>query len=281
MTTSTTLVTGARGGIGASLLRRLHSLGHDVRAASRAPEQLDVPAGVPVAGLDLADPATFGPALAGVGDVFLYAEPAAIDELLAAAIAAGVRRVVLLSSDSVTLPGGERNALARHHLLVERALLASGLPSVLLRPGAFAGNALAWATPIRTGQPVEQAYPDARTDPIHSEDIVDVAELAITTDTLDGQAISLGGPELLSFRDQVRILAELLDAPVELVELTRERAIEQMARHMPAPFVEALLDYWSQGTAEPAGAPHSVETITGRPGRTFRLWAEENLAAFR
>ncbi|MGI8817467.1 MAG: hypothetical protein ACR2G2_19885 [Pseudonocardia sp.] len=94
------------------------------------------------------------------------------------------------------------------------------------------------------------------------------------------RSVSLGGPELLSFRDQVRTLAHLLGREIELRELSRERAAEQMARYLPAPFVEALLNYWSQGPTEPAKVQHSVERITGRSGRTFRRWAEENLAAF-
>jgi uncharacterized protein YbjT (DUF2867 family) len=277
----TILITGARGGIGAGLLRRLHAAGHDVRAASRAPEKLELPADVPAVALDLAAPATVGPALAGVTDVFLYAEPAGIDALVAAAVDAGVRRVVLLSSNSVGLPDAENNPLARHHLDVERSLLRAPLVSTLLRPGAFASNALAWAAPVRAGRPVEQAYPDARTDPIHPDDIADVAELALITDRLDGQAVALGGPDALSFRDQAAILGELLGRPVELRELTEEQARERMGEHMPAPIVTALLDYWADAYQRPTATQDSAARITGRPARTFRQWAEENLAAFR
>jgi uncharacterized protein YbjT (DUF2867 family) len=209
----TILITGARGTVGSGVLRRLHGLGLDLRASSRDPEQLDVPAGVPVTALDLAKPETFGPALAGVTDLFLYAEPTGIDALLAAASDTGVERVVLLSSSAVTDPGAEHETLARHHLLVERALLATPLAHTLLRPGAFASNALGWSHAIRAGGPVEQAYPDARVAAIHPEDIVDVAEIALTTHSLDGRAIALTGPESLSFREQVPVHAALLGRP--------------------------------------------------------------------
>ncbi|MFD2466384.1 NAD(P)H-binding protein [Amycolatopsis silviterrae] len=262
----TILITGARGGIGASLLHRLPG----VRAASRAPEQLDFPA----VELDLANPATFAPALAGVTGMFLYAEPTGIEELLDAAVSAGVRRVVLLSSDSVTLPDAEHNALARHHLLVEQALRSAPLTSTVLRPGGFATMTLRWADFVRASRPVEQAYPDARLDVIHPEDITDVAELALSTGTLDGETISLGGPELLSFRDQAKILAEVLGREIKLREPTRHEAVQQL----PTPLAEAILDYWAQLPGESA---RGVERITGRPGRTFRQWATENLAAFR
>ncbi|WP_116200137.1 NAD(P)H-binding protein [Amycolatopsis circi] len=262
----TILITGARGGIGASLLRRLT----DVRAASRAPQQL----GFPAVELDLAKPATFAPALAGITAVFLYAEPTGIEELLDAAVSAGVQRIVLLSSDSVTSPDAEHNALARHHFLVEQALLATPLTSTVLRPGGFATMTLGWAESVRAGQPVGQAYPDARLDVIHPEDIADVAELALSTDALNGETISLGGPEVLSFRDQAKILAEVLGKEIELREPTRREAVQQL----PAPLAEAILDYWAQ---LPGESDRSVERITGRPGRTFRQWAMENVAAFR
>ena len=74
--------------------------------------------------------------------------------------------------------------------------------------------ALHWAEAIRAGRPVEQSVlSDARLDVIHPEDIADVAELALTSDRLDGETVTLGGPEVLSFRDQARIL-ELLGRPV-------------------------------------------------------------------
>lgn len=266
----TILITGARGGIGASLLRRLP----DVRAASRAPDRLDFPA----VQLDLANPSTFAPALAGVTGMFLYAEPTGIEDLLDAAVSAGVRRVVLLSSDSVTLPDAEHNALAQHHFLVERALLSAPLTATVLRPGGFATMTLGWAESVRTGRPVEQAYPDARLDVIHPEDIADVAELALSTGELDGETLSLGGPEVLSFRDQARILAEVLGREIELREPSRDQAVQQLRGHVPAPLAEAIVDYWAHLPGERA---RSVERITGRPGRTFRQWAMEYVAAFQ
>jgi uncharacterized protein YbjT (DUF2867 family) len=275
------LITGARGGIGAGLLRRLHASGYDVRAASRAPERLELPAGIPAVALDLADPKTFAPALTGVTDIFLYAEPAGIEALLGTSITAGVQRVVLLSSDSAALPEAEHNALARHHLRVERALRAAPVTATVLRPGGFATMALHWAEAIRAGRPVEQAYPDAQLDVIHPEDIADVAELALTSDRLDGETISLGGPEVLSFRDQARILGALLNRPVELWEPTRQQAARHLSGHVPAPLVDSVLDYWAALPTEHHEAARSIEQLTGRPGRPFRRWAADNLDLFR
>ncbi len=107
------------------------------------------------------------------------------------------------------------------------------------------------------------------------------AESSLTTHTLDGETISLGGPEALSFRDQARILGELLNREIELRAPAPEQAAAHLSTHVPAPFVAAVLDYWAQMSDRRIEASRSAERITGRPGRTFRQWATENLAAFR
>ncbi|MFI5783704.1 NAD(P)H-binding protein [Nocardia sp. NPDC051570] len=278
---TTTLITGSRGGIGAGLVRRLHASGRDVRAASRAPARTTLPRGVRTVALDLADPTTFPAALAGVTDMFLYAEPTGIDALLKVAVDAGARRVVLLSSDSVERPGADNDALARHHLMVEHALRDSPLTTTVLRPGGFATMTLGWAQAIRRGDAVEQLYPDAALDVLHPADIVDVAELALTTGELDGATVPLGGPETLTFKDQADTLAELLGRKVELREPTRARMAEQMSSHIPPAFVDAVLNYWAQLSNDRTGPLRSAERFTGRAGRTFRQWATENLHSFR
>jgi hypothetical protein len=79
----------------------------------------------------------------------------------------------------------------------------------------------------------------------------------------------------------VAILGELLGRPVEQREPTEEQARERMGEHMPAPIVTALLGYWSDAHQRPPAAQDSAARITGRPARTFRRWATDNLAAFR
>ena len=71
----TVLVAGARGDVGGAVLAGLAAAGEPVRASSRAPRPGEFPSGVEVARLDLADPASWPAALAGVGKVFLYAHP--------------------------------------------------------------------------------------------------------------------------------------------------------------------------------------------------------------
>ncbi len=276
----TTLITGATGGIGASLVRRLTSADHKVRAGSRDPRKA-AGLGVEIVELDLAVPETFDEALADVDHIFLYAEPAAIEEFVDCAERAGARRVVLLSSDSAEMSNAEHNSLARHHTDVETALAAGAFSTTVLRPGTFATMTLDWATFIRAGIPVEQPFWGAYIDVIHPEDIADAAERALTDGDLEGLVLPLGGPEVLSFHQQRDILATLLERDLDWREPSREQAVQHLSRHAPPPLVEAILDYWSQLPRHHNQARRSVERITGRPGRTFRQWVSERLDAFR
>ncbi|MCX5211965.1 NAD(P)H-binding protein [Kitasatospora sp. NBC_00240] len=276
----TTLVTGARGKVGQAVISRLHAARHAVRAASADPSALTVPDGVEVAELVLDRPATFEAALRDVRQVFLYPNPAGIDALVAAAEAAGVEHVVLLSSSSVLGPDAERDPLAGHSLRVERALTASTLTCTFLRPDAFASNSFGWARAIGGALPVELAYPDAQIAPIHPEDIADIAAEALTGDSLTGRSFTLTGAESLAFREQIALLAQAVGREIEVRRITRAEAEGQLGAFMPAPMVSSLLNLWQAADGRPAEVADTTETLLGRPARTFRQWAEENAAAF-
>ncbi|WP_067828975.1 NAD(P)H-binding protein [Nocardia inohanensis] len=276
----TTLVIGARGKIGQTVIDRLHAAGLPVRAASAAPTEVTVPSGVEVAELRLDAPETFTAALKDVRQVFLYAEPAGIDAFVTAARAAGVEHIVLMSSSSVLADDAESSPLAAHHLAVEKALAASGLTVTVLRPGAFASNSLGWAYFIGNDLPIEHPYPDARIAPVHPADIADVAVAALIGDIAPGGAFYLTGAEQLSFREQLAILGEAIGREIPIVEISREAALEQMGRQMPTTLATSLLDYWASATATPENVADTTESVLGTPARSFAQWARENASAF-
>lgn len=276
----TTLVTGARGKIGQTVIARLHAAGLPVRAASAVPAEATVPSGVELAELRLDAPETFTAALKDVRQVFLYAEPAGIDAFIAAARTAGVEHIVLMSSSSVLGADAETSPLAAHHLEVEKALAASDLTVTVLRPGAFATNSFGWAHFIGNGLPIEHAYPDARIAPVHPDDVADIAVAALTGAVAPGGTFYLTGSEQLSFREQLAILAETVGRDIPVVEITRDAALEQLGRHMPPTFATSLLDYWAAATATPETIADTTESVLGTPARSFAQWARENAPAF-
>ena len=110
-----TLVIGARGSVGKHVLAELIGLGVPVHASARRPEPGQFPAGVVVHAADLTDPASLAAAFDGVERVFLYANHAGVAGVIGAARAAGVRRIVLMSSGSVVHPTSRGNVITEAH----------------------------------------------------------------------------------------------------------------------------------------------------------------------
>ncbi|MFF0866298.1 NAD(P)H-binding protein [Nonomuraea sp. NPDC003560] len=270
----TTLVTGARGAVATALIGLLRERGLSVRPASKAP------ADPSVVRCDLGDPSTFDRALAGVTSVFLYAEPSHAQEFAAAAEAAGVEHVVLLSSAAVLMPDPDSNPLAATHLVPERALAASPVPSTVLRPGTFCGNAMAWSRAIKSGTPINLPYPHAHVDAIHEADIAAVAAAVLADPALGGRAYTLTGPQSLTFTDQIEILSRVTGRDIAITPVTRQEWTAEMAQYMNAALADALLDYWQSCDGRPIELTPVVAELTGTPARTFASWAEENRAAF-
>ncbi|MFI6687521.1 NAD(P)H-binding protein [Streptomyces sp. NPDC050485] len=277
----TVLITGSRGKVATTLIPLLRERGLSVRAASASPDKLTLPDGVDRVVCDLDEPATFPAALAGVKSVFLYANPKHIEAFLAAAKAAGVQHIVLLSSSSVLQPDADTNAIAAMHSGVERALETSAIESTFLRPGAFAGNALGWSWAIKSTSTVDLPYPEAQSSPIHEADIAEAALAVLTTPELRGRAYHLTGPASHSAAEQVAALAEAAGRPITVNTVTGEAWKESMAEYIPPSVADSLLSYFAASEGRPDTVTTAVEELTGHPARTFAAWAGENADAFR
>lgn len=277
------LVTGARGRVGRRVLGRLVEAGEEVTASGRDVEALDVPAGAGAARLDLEDPDSIGNALDGVRGVFLYVTRQGLDGFVDAARHAGVRRIVLLSSGAVLEPDADTNPIAILHRRSERAVEESGIPHTILRPGAFATNALDWTESIRAESTVRVAYPDARVGAVHEDDIAAVAVEILRHGGHEGESLVVTGPEAISLREQVRILGEVLGRPIALDEVDLDEARKLMGgpRNIPEPVAEVLLASWARAVDTPSPVTDVVETVTGVAPRDFRRWAHDHRADFR
>src|SRR5215471_4754310 len=97
---STFLITGATGSVGRELVKLLLDEGQPVAAITRNPATAALPRGVQVVSGDPSRPSTLTSALHGVEAIFVIprAVREATAELLSAAAAQGVRRVVALSA---------------------------------------------------------------------------------------------------------------------------------------------------------------------------------------
>ncbi|WP_405880979.1 NAD(P)H-binding protein [Streptomyces sp. NBC_01384] len=278
------VVTGATGNVGRPLIEALAEAGEQVVAVSRRP--LPSPAdGVGHAQADLGSAESMRPVLEGAdaffillaGELLGYGEAAT--DLLAAAKDAGVKRVVLLSSQiNATRPDSASHGRLREF---EEAVRGSGLDFTILRAGGFASNAFAWAESVRADRTVFAPFGDVALPVIDPADIAAVAAVVLREDGHAGRTYELTGPEAVSPRVQAEVIAGAIGEEVTFVELTREAAQAHMAQFMPEDVIAGTLDIL--GTPLPAEQRVSpdVEKVFGRPATPFSGWVTRSLPAFK
>ncbi|MFD8593482.1 NAD(P)H-binding protein [Kitasatospora sp. NPDC059646] len=279
------VVTGGTGNVGGALVRALAGSGARTTATSRNVSAADVPAHVAHHRADLADPESLRPVFDGADALFLQnggpsahlVDPNAV---LGAAKAAGIGRVVLLSSlGVVTRPGSQSHGVIGRAF--EDAVRQSGLEWTILRPGGFHSNAYAWAEPVRAHRTVAAPFADVALPSVDPEDIAGVAAAALLTDGHGGQAYELTGPAAVTPRQQAGSLAAALGEPVRFVEQTREEARAQLLRFLPEPVADTTLDILGAPVPAEQRVSPDVERVLGRAPRSFADWARRHVGAFR
>lgn len=279
------LITGATGNIGSALIGQLVEAGKDVRALVRSASRAEqLPAGVDVAIGDLADADSMTAALRGTDAVFYLQAtggPEQPEILVSAARAAGVARVVTLSSVGAILrPNPIIGAGLRTR---EEVFKDSGLEVTYLRPNGLMSNALWWVDSITGQGQVVDSYGPGRVPVVDPEDIARVAAVVLEQNGHAGHGYVLNGPEALTTREQTEILSEVLDRTIEFVDVTPEQFAGTMIEQgVPAEQAHAVQDLNEMFRAGRAGfLSDDIENLTGTPGGTFRAWAERHSDAFR
>ena len=230
---------------------------------------------------DLGEPESFEQLLAGVEQVFLYANAQAPEEFAASAAKAGVKHIVLLSSHSVLFPNPESNPTAAMHLKVERALQDSGVDWTFVRPGYLATNTLHWQS-IRMERVFRTAFPDGGGFLVHECDVAEIAVCALTgkADRCKSYLIPGAGP--LTVREQVAILASALGELVrlEVVDVPTYRA--ELVKQVPEHLADRLIQFKGEIPQVPADVRiDAVPQLLGRPALSFARWAKDHVADFR
>jgi len=271
------LITGATGHIGSELIAALlpAQAGH-IRVLTRNPDAV-FPDGTEKVVADLGD-SDLAPVLDGVHAVFLLTDGlniAAHDHrLIAAALQAGVERIVKLSVRSVGHDATD--PITTWHRAGEEAIRDSGIGWTFLRPTALMSNALNWAPMIATDQVVHAPFAAGRAAVVDPADIAAVAAASLTQDGHNHRAYELTGPEPLSPTDQVAILSQVLGRDLRYAETDPADTTAQMVSYgMPEELAHAIIEMFRSTlkpyNSEPTG---DITTVTSRPARSFTDWAQ-------
>ena len=271
------LITGSTGHIGSELITALlpAQAGH-IRVLTRNPGAV-FPDGTQKVVADLGD-SDLAPVLDGVHAVFLLTDGlniAAHDHrLIAAALQAGVERIVKLSVLSVGHDATD--PITTSHRAGEETIRDSGIGWTFLRPTALMSNALNWAPMIAADQVVHAPFAVGRAAVVDPADIAAVAAASLTQDGHNHRVYELTGPEALSPTDQVAILSQVLGRDLRYVETDPADTLAQMVSYgMPEELADAIIEMF-RSTLEPYNSEPTgdITEVTSRPARSFTDWAQ-------
>ena len=260
------LITGGTGKTGRRIADRLAARGRPIRIGSRA--------GSPA--FDWDEPAGWAAALRGVRTAYLsyypdIAVPGAdrtISAFAAAAVEAGVRRLVLLS--------GRGEPAATEVERAERVVQSAGAEWTVLRCSWFNQNFSEGylLEPILDGR-VQLPAGSVAEPFVDADDIADVAVAALIDDRHAGRLYELTGPRLLSFADAVAEISRVCGRSIQYVPLSvPEYAAGLTAQGVPDAVVE-LLSYLFTEVLDGRNAQltDGVRRALGRAPRDFRDFA--------
>jgi len=281
----TYLITGATGDVGSKVVERLLQGGErprvfvreEKKARARFGNRVDVFVG------DLADTASLRTALVGVDALFLVNSgpeiPARDEGAAKAAEAAGVRRLVKLSSMDVK----QSLAIGAWHERGEAAIRASGIPFTFVQPTGFMSNLLVWVPSIKAEGVVRASTGDGKRAFIHSDDIAAVATKALTTREYDEKTLPITGSEALSFAEVTAKLGAAIGRQLTFQPISDEEARQRYAgTGAAAEETEAHVSLWRAiREGRLASVTDNVERILGRKPIAMDQWAVENAGAFR
>jgi len=277
------LITGATGNVGSEVVSQLLAQGQKVRVFTRDAskvarwgDQVEVALG------DFNAPETFATAVSGVEGVFIMNGPldgGIFRQLIATAKAKGTKRVVFLST---LFAGSPESPIGQLHKDKEDVIRASGLEGRFVRAGAFMTNAYQWLGSIQSEGRVYNAMGTGKVAPVAAEDIATVAVHALTDANPSPEVFEVTGGELLTVADQVKILAEASNRPIESVDIPTETAVQNLIRIGTPPPVAAAVaqSFEAIRDGQMATIKDTVERLSGRKPRTFQSWAREHAARF-
>jgi NAD(P)H dehydrogenase (quinone) len=291
---STLLVTGAAGQLGQRVIAHLlDSLGISpdrIVAATRHPEKLAVLAarGVKVKKADFEDASSLAAAAAGV-DRMLLISTDAIDRpgrrlaqhkaAIDAAKKAGVKRIIYTSMPS---PDDSLIPFAPDHLGTEQALAASGLAWTILRNTWYMENLFMSVPAALASGKWYTSTGEGRAAHVSREDCAYAAAAALASESPGNLRFDISGPQALTVAEIAATISGVVGKPIEVVQVSDEQLAQGMVAGGVPEFVVPLMVAFDANTR--AGkvniVSNAVEQLTGRAPQTLRSFVTAHKQAF-
>ncbi|TMM51989.1 NmrA family transcriptional regulator [Maribacter algarum] len=264
MKTENIVVIGGTGKTGRLVAKNLKEAGYNVRVVG----QKTSPA------LDWENPETYDAVLEGMDRAYIVYYPdlavpgskEAITTLTKKAIAAGMKKVVLLSGK------GETEAEA-----CEQIVANSGLDYTLVRASWFNQNFSegAFIDFVLDGV-VALPMPEAKIPFVDANDIADVVSKVLVDDSYNGQTITVTGPKMRTFEEVVGIMAAATKRHIQYVPISIEEFKEGMRKAgLPDSYVWLFGYLFKEvlGNPDNQEVSYDVEKVLGRKAIDFTEYA--------
>ena len=259
-------VTGATGGVGGRVARRLSDAGVAQRLVVRDPARAPELAGAEMAVAEYGDAESVRRALDGVETLFFVSASESADRLdrhrtvVESAVAAGVPRIVYLSF--LNADPQATFTLARQHHATEGFVRASGARFTFLRDGLYADFLPMMAGADRV---IRGPAGGGAASVVARDDIADVAVAVLLGDGHDGLTYDITGPQALTVAEMAGELSRACGQPVSYVDETLAEAYASRA-HYGAPDwqVDAWVStYTAIASGELAAVTDTVRRVAG------------------
>jgi uncharacterized protein YbjT (DUF2867 family) len=270
------LVLGSSGAVGRPLVKVLQEKGETVKAASRSGDPVE---GVEGVVFEFGEPETFDAAFDGVDRAYLLLPTGYVDSkslLLPVIETAAARKIKIVLQSAMGVDADDSIPYRQVELALER----STTPYVILRCNWFADNFHTfWKAGIDHGEIAVPAA-DGRTSFIDARDIAASAAAALSTSVFDGKAFNLTGPEALSYAQAATLLSDVIGKSIAYKAVDDETFIGMLTGAGLAAdyagYIASIFYPVRQGWT--AAVTTDVETLTGKPPRALRTYAEDHVA---
>lgn len=282
------LITGATGSVGTELTKQLDAKGVPFRALVRTDQNFNALSSLKNAEIikgDFTDAKSIALALRGIEKTFLLTNSSENAEALQSDFAAiakreGVKHIVKQSQLAADKHSPVR--FLRYHAAAEEKIIRSGIAYTFLRPNLFMQGLLGFRETIAKQGKFFAAIGDAKISAVDIRDIAAVAVEALINSGHENKIYDLTGFEALTHQQMAEDLSKGLNRSIQFAEVSPQDMQQALvSAGFPLWQAEGLIeDYAHYSRGEASAISSSVQEVTGKPPRDFKIFVNDYATAF-